>query len=419
MRRMKRVRWTVSTCDVLLHDDWSPYKHFTVIPYFPYFRRGRTRGMVDNAISPQETLNKGISQALHIVNSTANSGWTVEEGTLTNMDTDDLESRGASTGLVIEHVAGSKAPAKIAPNQVPQGIVQLIQTAQQNIKSVTGVNESMLGSGQQDMSGVAIQSRQFAAQQALAMPLDNLARTRNMMATRMVKLIQAFYTDERKFRITEMSAFNEQNTIDVVANQVQPDGSVLNDLTIGDYDVVISEQPMQITFDNSQFEQVKAMRGMTPPVNLPDALVIRYSNLADKAEAIKAMKDNAPQPDPLTTAKVGSENAKAALLNAQLKKIDADAELARAMAVNTSVTGMYSATRAAAEVAAMPTVAPLADELLRSAGFVDKDASPIVPTVSPSEQIAAPPAPESTNPLTPPHPDVGVNAGIEQPGLPT
>lgn len=42
-KRMKRIRWSVSTKDTTLHDDWSPYDRFTKIPYFPYFRRGQTR----------------------------------------------------------------------------------------------------------------------------------------------------------------------------------------------------------------------------------------------------------------------------------------------------------------------------------------------------------------------------------------
>ena len=41
-----KVRWTV-TCDkTVLHDDWSPYPEFTIIPYFAYFRRGKPFGMV-------------------------------------------------------------------------------------------------------------------------------------------------------------------------------------------------------------------------------------------------------------------------------------------------------------------------------------------------------------------------------------
>ena len=71
----RKVRWTV-TCDkVVLHDDWSPYNDLTIVPYFAYFRRGRPFGMVRNLLSPQEQLNKIASQELHIVNTTANSGW--------------------------------------------------------------------------------------------------------------------------------------------------------------------------------------------------------------------------------------------------------------------------------------------------------------------------------------------------------
>src|SRR5690606_2361767 len=39
---IRRIRWTVTTQNVVLHDDWSPYDHFTVIPFFPIFRRGST-----------------------------------------------------------------------------------------------------------------------------------------------------------------------------------------------------------------------------------------------------------------------------------------------------------------------------------------------------------------------------------------
>ena len=71
-KMQKKVRWTV-TCDkVVLHDDWSPYAGFTIVPYFAYFRRGRPFGMVRNLLSPQEQLNKIGSQELHIVNTTAN-----------------------------------------------------------------------------------------------------------------------------------------------------------------------------------------------------------------------------------------------------------------------------------------------------------------------------------------------------------
>lgn len=414
-RRTRRVRWTVSTRDVPLHDDWSPYKHFTVIPFFPYFRRGRTRGMVDNAISPQETLNKAIAQALHIVNSTANSGWEVEKDSLTNMATEDLESQGAATGLTVEYKKGSTPPKKIEPNQIPSGMVQLIAASRETIKAVTGVNESMLGVGQQDMSGVAIQSRQFAAQQQLALPLDNLARTRHMLASRCLELFQAYYSDPREFRFTEMDAFGRQQTREVQVNQPQPDGSFLNDLTIGKYDIAITAQPMQITFDNSQFEQITTMRAKMG-VRIPDSVVVRYSNLADKQEVLSAMESQGQPPaDPLTAAKAGTENAKAHKLSVDADVAAANADLLRAEAVQARVTAMYSATHAGAQIAAVPNVAPVADEMLASAGFVDANAPPAIPEPKPMQTTPAPLPSQSTNPLTPPHPAVGADAGIEKP----
>ena len=78
-RMRRRIKWTASTWSKVLHDDYSPYDHFTVVPYFGYFRRGKTRGMVDNAIGPQEVINKAVSQFVHILNSSANGGWLVEE----------------------------------------------------------------------------------------------------------------------------------------------------------------------------------------------------------------------------------------------------------------------------------------------------------------------------------------------------
>ena len=61
-KKMRRVRWTVTADTVVLFDDYSPYDHFTIVPYFPYFRRGKPFGMVRNLLSPQEQLNKITSR---------------------------------------------------------------------------------------------------------------------------------------------------------------------------------------------------------------------------------------------------------------------------------------------------------------------------------------------------------------------
>lgn len=400
LKRMRtRVKWTVSTYFKTLFDEYSPYDEFTIVPYFAYFRRGKTRGMVDNGIGPQEALNKAVSQYIHIINTSANSGWVVEEDSLTNMRTDDLETVGATTGLVIEHRKGSTAPQKIQPNQIPSGVDKLIDRATQALKDVT-VPDSMRGLQGSAVSGIAKQADQYASQQQLAVPLDNLAYTRQLLAGRILALVQRYYDSYRVFRITEMDATTGKEVeTPIEINKPDGQGGYLNDVTIGTYDVVITTQPIHATFQDSQFDQAIQMR--KEGVALPDATVIRYSNLADKHEIIQNLQDmqQAPQ-DPLL-------EAKGKLLEAQTRKTDADTT-AR------SVEAQYSAMQAAQVIAATPATSSLADALLRSAGYVDRDAPPIVPQAPPG--MAMPPdagMPTNTNPMTPANPDVGMMHGIE------
>lgn len=395
-RMRRRVKWTVTTYSTMLFDRVSPYEHFTVVPFFAYFRRGRTRGLVDNAIGPQKALNKAISQFVHILNTSANSGWITEENSITNMDPGELEQRGAETGLHIEVRAGSQRPEKIQPNQIPSGIDRLMDRASNALKDVTGP-EAMRGTQGPEVSGIAIQAKQFASQQQLAVPLDNLAMTRRLLAVRMLKLVQTYYDAPRVFRITETDPMTGQQVEErLEINQFDPaTSSYLNDVTVGTYDVVISEQPMQITFQNSQFEQALEMR--KAGIRLPDTTVVQYSNLSDKAEILASMQAAQGPADPTL-------QAKADLLRAQTRKADAETTAK-------GVEAQYSAMQAGQVIATTPQTAPLADKLLRSAGYVDRDAAPIVPNAPPGLPAAELPA--NTDPRTPANPGVGLNAGIE------
>ncbi len=396
-KRVRRVQWTVSTRTVLLFDKLSPYDRFTVVPYFPYFRRGKTRGMVDNAISPQEMVNKHASQFTHIINTTANSGYKVEQNSLTNMDTDDLENDGAKTGLVLEYAKGSTPPEKILPNPIPPGIDRVIERGVMEMKEISGMSDAMQGLNGPEVSGIAIQSKQFAGQQQLEVPLDNLKMTRHMVAEFLLYLIQNFYDSYRVFRITEQDPrTGKKVTVDYPVNVYDAmTGGYMNDLSVGEYDVVVADQPTSVTFENGQFQQALELRKSN--VDIPDHVVVKHSNLADKAEILEQMQEQQGKPDPLTEAKV-------TLVNAQARETSVNA-------VNKAIEALFSATQAANMVAANPSIAPMADQMLKSAGFEDHDAAPIMPNAP--ENAQAVPMPTNTNPLTPANPAVGVNAGIE------
>lgn len=390
-RPRRRIRWTVSTNTVLLHDDWSPYSHFTIIPFFPLFRRGKTRGMVDNLEGPQELLNSTVSTVNQIVRSTANSGYFVEQNSLSNMRTEDLEFEGARNGVVIEYKKGFKEPKKIEPNPVPQGVAELASFASEKIKGVSGMTDAMRGQGGKNQSGLAGQVQQFAAQLSSAPILDNLARSRRIFVRNLIEQLQQTLTEPQVMLITETDPFGNKQYKPLHINQLDPQDGDLFDPTSGEYDYAITDQPAHVTFQNSQFDQ--SMRMKDAGIAIPDWVPVKHSNLTDKAEILEDMRG--PKTDPVA--------------DAQAKKLLADAELSRARAVAVSVEAQYSSVTSAQLLGSMPGLAPAADAILLSAGFEDKNEAPIFPADVP----LAPPPQENTNPLTPTNPDAGMTTGIE------
>ena len=285
---VRRVKWTVTADQVVLHDDWSPYSDFTIVPYFPYFRRGKPFGIVRNLLSPQEQLNKVASQELHIVNTTANSGWLVENGSLSNMDEDELTERGAETGLVLVHNRGSSAPQKIPPNQIPTGLDRISSKAQGHIKQISGVSDALLGTESPEVSGVALEQKRGAGQIQIQVPMENLRRTRQIMARRVLDLVQSFYTEPRVIQIT-----NEDDPLksreEMRVNTVDPQtGEIINDLTIGEYDLIVSSAPARDNFNDMQFAQALSLR--QAGVMIPDDLIVEYSQLHRKGELSKMIR---------------------------------------------------------------------------------------------------------------------------------
>jgi hypothetical protein len=405
----KRVHWRVCTALTVLHDDVSPYRTFTLIPFFYLFDYGHTLGMVDNAISPQDLQNKALSSELHILTLTANSGWKVPRkgdlSSLTGMTVAQLREVGMQNGLVLEYDATIGEPQKILPNPVPQGHDRLSDKGEYHIKSVTGINDAERGMDSPEVSGVAISAKQFQAKMQMADPLDNLAYTRTLLGRKILELRQDYTTAEQLFVIADKDKqTGEEVQEQVVVNQMDAYGRVLNDITVGEYDVEVSTAPMAATHEESQFKQAIEMQ--QAGIVLPPDVVIRLSNLDDKYEIAKRM--STPQADPKAEAEAEMIKAKIALLAAQRK-------LAIANATNTNVQALFGATNAGRTIASMPQVAPLADEIALSAGFEDANAAPVIPSV-PGTVPGLMPAPvpqENTSPNFPPQADSGVTAGIE------
>jgi len=335
-KQERRVRWTISADRTLLFDEWSPYETFTIVPFFPYFRRGHPVGMVRNLINPQEILNKTTSQQLHIVNTTANSGWIVESGSLANMTADDLAAKGSKSGIVIEVNPSRTPPEKIKPNTVPTGIAAVGEGAQNSIYEISGINRAMVGQETSSVSGVALENRQKRGLLQLQPVFDNLARTRRMVGKKFIELIQKFYTDERVFMISDYTQPHAEPQ-ELTINQQPPEGAedvtIENDLTLGKYSVAIGSMPARDVYSEEQFAEVLGLRDAGIPI--PDYRVVSYSNLDQKeemAEELKQMAGLAPPSEEDMEMAALEKEVQLALIEMQVEDAAASIDLKQAEA---------------------------------------------------------------------------------------
>jgi hypothetical protein len=322
---VKRIRWTVIADNVVLHDEWSPFEHFTIVPFFPYFRRGATIGLVENLIDPQELLNKITSQELHVVNTTANSGWIVKQGSLKNMTLEELETRGAETGLVLvmDDVASIE---KIQPNQVPTG---------EHIKTISGVSDYQTGSAREDVSAKAVQENLARGSLNQAKSTDSLNRTDYLLARNILSMVQHYYTEPRLVNITKNMMTGERASVNV--NEPTPEGTITNDLTIGEYDIVVTSVPHRQTLEAQQFDQAVALREQGIPI--PDEVLIGHSALYKKDEILKKMEEakNSPEAQRAQEVQNLAQELELGKAKAETEKSQATALLSQAKAKKESI----------------------------------------------------------------------------------
>ena len=295
----RRIRVTITADKCLLHDGWSLFNQISLVPFFPYFRRGRPFGVVRNLVSPQDMLNKVTSQELHVVNTTANSGWIFTQGTLVNMDADDLRTQGSKTGFVLEVVQGTPKemlPEKIKPNAVPTGLAEIGQKAGLYFRQISGVNDAQLGNTRSD-SSKALESRKQGGLVQQEVIFDNLNLTRKLRAEIMLEIVQNYYTETRLVQVLEKNEDGDDVPHEVAVNQpvesVDPDTQeaveqIQNDLTLGEYSVAISTVPNRDTYEEALFDQMYQLREIGVPI--PNYVMVEASQLPDKKEVVEIIK---------------------------------------------------------------------------------------------------------------------------------
>lgn len=281
------VKWTTTAADKILYDAWSPYDSFTIVPYFGYFRRGKTRGMVDDLLDPQREINKRRSAILHIVMSSANSGWMYRENSLREEMKEALEKEGARPGINIEVRADApEMPSRIQPAAPPTALKILEEAASGDLFEISGINESAVGDVDKVQSGRAILARQESAAHGAELYYSNFSRSRELKGRKILELIQGHYTEPRLLRVRGDMNQGDQ---EIWLNRQDAAGEIINSVTSGRYDVAVDEVPISATFAQGQLSEAMELRQMGVPI--PDDILIQLSAMPMKREIIRRMTE--------------------------------------------------------------------------------------------------------------------------------
>jgi bifunctional DNA-binding transcriptional regulator/antitoxin component of YhaV-PrlF toxin-antitoxin module len=338
-RMAKTVRWTVTCENQVLHDEDSPYKRFTIIPFFPNFVDGIAMGAVGSLLDPQDLYNKMTSQELHIINTTANSGLIVKRGSVKNMTIEEMEQFGSRSGIVLE-VDNVEDVKKITPNSTPQGHDRLSFKADQIMRSIAGVSNQARGFAREDVAGEAIMANQAAQDINSAGWLSNLHRTKQMLASSTQDVWQAHYTDTRVIMINRGSVYKPEIQ-ELTLNQVTAEGEVVNDVTHGKYTTTLVPSPARSTMSEGDFKVLLQMREKLG-IAIPDSLLIELSPASNKGQIIESLQGDSNErqraaeesqaqqqaiEQQKTTAQARKEEAAAMLNQARAEKAATEAQI--------------------------------------------------------------------------------------------
>lgn len=243
---------------------WAYYR--PDIPYFPWRIQGVVRGLRD----AQYLYNRRRIIELDILESQINSGYKYKENALVNPK--DIFLQGQGKGLALKSEAQMTDVEKIEPSQVPPSMIQLSELLGQEISQISGVNEELLGSAEDDKAGILSMMRQGAGLTTLQVLFDNLDRAKKLLGSLRIELIQANWTPGKVERILGHKPADE------FYNRAFPK-----------YDIVVEEAPLTSTQKQLALRQALYLKEIGIPI--PTSYLIENMNIPDKDELIKKITE--------------------------------------------------------------------------------------------------------------------------------
>ena len=393
----------------VLFDGPTPYSHH-YFPYVPFWgaREDNTNipyGFVRRMKFSQDSINSGISKLRWGMSVTR------VERTKGAVDMTDEQLRrqvarpDADIVLNANHMAKAGARFEVKRDfELSQQHFQLINDNRAAIERVSNITSGFQGKQGNATSGKQEQLQIEQSNQTLMKIMDNFREARTLIGEMLLSMIVEDMGSREQTVVIEGDAVREDRTVVINKPEVDELGYpyVSNDIQRIRLKVVLDDVPSSTTFREQQLnalsEITKSLSAEIQTAVLP--YVMALTDIPFKKDIIESIRQATQAPTPEQVEQQIKEAVERALADAgidlkrrelELKERKAGSEIREidARSVQIGVQAAYSAMQAGVQVAQMPQVAPIADEVMKGAGYQRPNPIGDDPNFPTAEQTAA------------------------------
>jgi len=245
--RVERILMTASS--ILEGPDEWPGAHIPIVPFMgeevKIGRRIDRRGVVRGLKDTQRIYNYACSAEAEVIALQPKAPFL---GTRKNFEKylDEWETANSRNWPFLQFepdsANGGAAPQRVAPPVASTGISDLRASATNDMHEVTGIYPASLGAKSNEASGRAILARQREGDTGTYVYIEAFGRAVQRVGEIVVDLIPHIYDTERTIRI--VGEDGKVDALEINKEQLDPNGDgiatlILNDLTVGAYEVVV------------------------------------------------------------------------------------------------------------------------------------------------------------------------------------
>jgi hypothetical protein len=390
-----QIHCTIMTSEAILVESVSPYKHgrFPFVPIWCYrsLETGLPYCPIRDLVDIQDSLNSRIMRS-HFLSHTSQLRMEKSAVDNTAMSLEQIERELRDPNGIAVFADGALSGGKVQEAKHAGDVRQLMELAKLDMDSIyrmSGVTPENQESRGDDLSG---KSRALRADQGSLLTteiFDNLLRARNIEGALTLSLCEQYMTSERAIPVGGNGANRKFRQLNVWNGE-----RFENDVGGEESDFLIGEQAWKQSHATAAYDSLLGVLGQlagpAPQVviALLDVVFAMNPNLPDKDKVLARIRSVTGQRDEdaeitpeeeaakeqQTQVQKAQFEAQMAQLQATIRESQAKGEKLEADAMAKRVEALYMAAQGAQVLALAPQAAPVADELLRSAGFQDDGA---------------------------------------------